>query len=108
MSSRNRPKSNNRNGLTWNGGRPRGAAPGSVSAGNDELAAPAGRLSLPAGVGAAPASSWSGTVEAVSGPDVLLTAAAGAHVGRRVEVLAAADRATSFTPPTSGGQVAAG
>ena len=160
MSSRNRPKSNNRNGLTWNGGRTRGTAPGSASAGNapappkasspallrlfapatraaaaaqvvagrfggpaadvDELAAPAGRPSLHAGVGAAlaaaaapgaglgtQASSRSGTVAAVSGPDVLLTAAAGAHVGRRVEVLTAANRATSFTP-APGGQVAAG
>ena len=86
----------------------------------DELAAPAGRPSLHAGVGAAPAAaaapvaglgtqatSRSGTVAAVSGPDVLLTAAAGAHVGRRVEVLAAADPATSFTP-SPGGLLAAG
>ena len=158
MSSRNRPKSNNRNGLTWNGGHPGGAAPGSASAGNapaspkasspallrlfasatraaaqvvagrfrgpaadvDELAAPAGRPSFHADVGAAQApaaapvagpgtqaSSRSGTVAAVSGPDVLLTASAGAHVGRRVEVLAAADRATSFTL-SPGGLLAAG
>ena len=89
---------------------------GNLAADVDELVGPFGRLSRDAVVGAAPAAGL-GTCAAIrsrsgiagSGPDVdvLSPAGAGAPVGRRVEVLAAATRATSFTP-SPGGQIAAG
>ena len=89
---------------------------GGLAADVDALVAPFERLSHDAVVGAvqtaaaAPAarlrtrraSIRSGTGAAVSGPavesDVLPAAGAVAYVGRRVEVLAAADRTRSFTP----------
>ena len=96
--------------------------PAAVGTGSDgpvrpdvQLVAPFGHLSHDAGVvavqtaAAGPvarlrtwASIRSGTGAAVSGPDVepdvLPTAAAGAYVGRRFEVLAEADRTRTFTP----------
>ena len=96
-------------------GTPAAAAAGAGGSGGpaadvDELVAPLGRPTLAAGAASAEpvadlgteASRRSGTGAAVTGPDVepdvLPTAAAGAHVGRRVEVLAAADGVGTFTP----------
>ena len=79
-------------------GRP-GRAAGVVAA---EVASAA-----PAASVEAEASSRPGASAAVTEPDVVPTAGSGAHVGLRVEVLAAADGVGTFTP-SPGGLVAGG